>query len=91
MKNNFFNPYIDKKIDRVNLICKERGLSQTQVLIKIWSRGSTIQDNHIGYHFQIHNGKTYKKLIVTKDMVGKKFGEFAPTRKFNTHKKKKNN
>ena len=89
MKRTFFDPYIQKKIDKVQHICETRGISQTQIIISLWSRQSTIQENCVGYHFQIHNGKTYKKLIITQDMVGKKFGEFAPTRRFVTHKKKK--
>ena len=88
-KQSNFDPYIQKKIDKVQHICETRGLSQTQIIISLWSRQSTIQENCVGYHFQIHNGKTYKKLIITQDMVGKKFGEFAPTRRFVTHKKKK--
>jgi len=90
MKKIFFDPYIQKKINKAQRICEERGLSQTQILIKIWSRQSTILADYIGYSFQIHSGKTYKKLIVTENMVGKKFGEFAPTRKIVTHKKKIN-
>ena len=71
MKRTFFDPYIQKKIDKVQHICETRGLSQTQIIISLWSRQSTIQENCVGYHFQIHNGKTYKKLIITQDMVGK--------------------
>ena len=45
--------------------------------------------NCVGYTFNIHNGKGFKKVTITNEMVGKKFGEFAPTRLFVTHKKTK--
>ncbi len=89
MKKQYSDLYINKKINKVQRICKEKKIPQTKVLIKLWSRQSTILADYVGYAFQIHNGKNYKKLIVSEDMIGKKFGEFAPTRKFITHKKKK--
>jgi small subunit ribosomal protein S19 len=89
MKKQYSDLYIKKKINKVQRICKEKNIPQTKVLIKLWSRQSTVLTDYVGYAFQIHNGKNYKKLVVSEDMVGKKFGEFAPTRKFITHKKKK--
>ena len=89
MKKQYSDLYIKKKINKVQRICKEKNIPQTKVLIKIWSRQSMILPDYVGYTFQIHNGKNYKKLVVSEDMVGKKFGEFSPTRKFITHKKKK--
>ena len=44
-------------------------------------RNSTILPDNIGKKFYIHNGKTYNKLLITKEMVGYKFGEFIRTRK----------
>jgi len=35
----------------------------------------------VNSNFQIHNGKTFIKVLVTQDMVGHKFGEFSMTRK----------
>ena len=89
MKKQYSDLYKKKKINKVQRICKEKNIPQTKVLIKLWSRQSTVLTDYVGYAFQIHNGKNYKKLVVSEDMVGKKFGEFAPTRKFITHKKKK--
>ena len=57
--------------------------------LKICSRSSTILEPFIGYEVQIHNGKSFKKLKIRKEMVGHKFGEFAWTRKYPEHKKKK--
>ena len=35
----------------------------------------------IGKKYLIYNGKTFISLLVTADMIGHKFGEFANTRK----------
>lgn len=38
--------------------------------------------------FLIYNGQTFQKLIISKDMVGHRFGEFTFTRKVIKFKKK---
>jgi len=53
--------------------------------IKTWSRRSTIVPDFVNLSFLVHNGKTFIKVFVTEDMVGHKFGEFAPTRAFRGH------
>jgi small subunit ribosomal protein S19 len=53
--------------------------------IKTWARACTVVPEFVGKHFAIHNGKIFVKLYVTEDMVGHKFGEFAPTRTFRGH------
>ena len=53
--------------------------------IKTWSRKSTIIPNFVGLSFLIYNGKKFIPLTVSEDMVGHKFGEFAPTRQFAGH------
>jgi small subunit ribosomal protein S19 len=53
--------------------------------IRTWARACTVVPEFVGKHFAIHNGKTFVKLYVTEDMVGHKFGEFAPTRTFRGH------
>ena len=53
--------------------------------IKTWSRKSTIIPDFIGLSFLIYNGKKFIPLTVSEDMVGHKFGEFAPTRQFFGH------
>ena len=58
-------------------------------VIKTWSRRSTILPDCIGLTFAIHNGKKFVPLYVTENMIGHKFGEFAPTRSFNGHAEKK--
>ncbi|MEJ2003447.1 MAG: ribosomal protein S19 family protein, partial [Cyclobacteriaceae bacterium] len=39
--------------------------------------------------FAVHNGNKFIPVYVTENMVGHKFGEFAPTRNFRGHIGKK--
>ena len=54
-------------------------------IIKIWSRRSTILPQFVGLTFGVYNGQKHVPVIVTEEMVGHKFGEFAPTRSFYGH------
>jgi small subunit ribosomal protein S19 len=53
--------------------------------IKTWARSCTVVPEFVGHTFMVHNGKQHLKIFVTEDMVGHKFGEFAPTRTFRGH------
>jgi small subunit ribosomal protein S19 len=53
--------------------------------IKTWSRRSTIMPQFVGLTFRVHNGQKHVPVLVSEDMVGHKFGEFAPTRTFYGH------
>jgi len=57
--------------------------------VKIWSRGSVILPAFVGKTVEVHQGKNFVRLLVTEDMIGHKFGEFALTRKACDHKKLK--
>ncbi len=54
-------------------------------MIKIWSRRSTILPQFVGLTFGVYNGRKHIAVYVTEDMVGHKFGEFSPTRTFQSH------
>ena len=54
---------------------------------KIWFRGSVIPYSLIGQNVLVHNGKMFKKLFISREKVGYKFGEFCYTRTFNINKK----
>ena len=56
---------------------------------KLINRNSTIVRKFIGLTFQTHNGKIYKEITITENMVGHKFGEFLFTRCKFIFKKKK--
>lgn len=53
--------------------------------IRIWSRRSTILPEFVGHNFLVHNGKKFIPVLVSEKMIGKKFGEFSPTRTFTGH------
>jgi small subunit ribosomal protein S19 len=54
-------------------------------VIKIWLRRSTIIPQFVGLIFGVHNGKKFIPVSVSENMVGHKFGEFAPTRTYYGH------
>ena len=54
-------------------------------VIKIWSRRSTILPQFVGLNFGVHNGQKFIPVLISEDMVGHKFGEFAPTRTYYGH------
>ena len=56
-----------------------------KIPIKTWSRRSTILPQFVGINFAVHNGKKFVPVLVSENMVGHKFGEFAPTRTFYGH------
>jgi small subunit ribosomal protein S19 len=77
-KGPFVDGYLLKKAESV----RASGRNQA---IKTWSRRSTILPQFVGLTFQVHNGNKHIPVLVTEDMVGHKFGEFAPTRQFVGH------
>ncbi|CAM9258178.1 unnamed protein product [Discosporangium mesarthrocarpum] len=56
---------------------------------KSWSRRSTILPSASGLQIQIHNGQKMINKTITKEMIGHKLGEFAPSRRIFTPPKKK--
>lgn len=77
-KGPFVDGYLLKKADAV----RESGRKE---IIKTWSRRSTILPQFVGLTFGVHNGKKFIPVIVSENMIGHKFGEFAPSRTFWGH------
>jgi small subunit ribosomal protein S19 len=77
-KGPFIDSYLIKKAE-------EARASKKNTQIKIWSRRSTIIPLFVGLVFAVHNGKVFVPVLVSEQMVGHKFGEFAPTRTFHGH------
>ena len=50
-------------------------------------RSMTILPQLVGKRYLVHNGMTYKNILVSEEMVNRKFGEFAWTKKQSTAKK----
>lgn len=77
-KGPFVDSYLLKKVEAV----LQQGKHS---VIKTWSRRSTILPMFVGINFAVHNGKKFIPVLVTERMVGRKLGEFAPTRVFTGH------
>ena len=77
-KGPFVDGFMLKKAEKV----RSAGRSE---IIKTWSRRSTIMPQFVGLTFGVYNGKKFLPVLVTENMVGHKFGEFAPTRTFHGH------
>ena len=77
-KGPFVEESLIKKVDKGKN-------NPTKKPIKTWSRKSTIIPDFVGVSFLIYNGKKFIPITVSEDMVGHKFGEFAPTRTFAGH------
>ena len=77
-KGPFVDGFLLKKADAV------RASGRNEV-IRTWSRRSTVLPHFVGLTFGVYNGKKFLPVLVTENMVGHKFGEFAPTRTFHGH------
>ena len=57
--------------------------------ITIYSRASIVPSSMLGLSVQVYNGNKFLSFKVEQDHLGKKFGEFAHTRKILAHKEVK--
>lgn len=79
-------PYVDEKLHKKVLKVKETG---DRKAIKTWARASSITPEMVGLTIEVHNGKKHIPVFISESMVGHKLGEFAHTRTFRNHAKKK--
>ncbi|MCI3926336.1 30S ribosomal protein S19 [Paenibacillus sp. TRM 82003] len=77
-KGPFIDGYLMKKVEDLNV-------SGKKVVIKTWSRRSTVFPQFVGHTFGVYDGRKHVPVYVTEDMVGHKLGEFAPTRTYKGH------
>ena len=77
-KGPFVDGYLLKKAERSRGIGPQRG---HQDLVA----PSTILPQFVGLTFGVHNGHKFIPVLVTENMIGHKFGEFAPTRTYYGH------
>ncbi|MGE4320749.1 MAG: 30S ribosomal protein S19 [Acholeplasmataceae bacterium] len=66
---------------------QKQNAANEKKVIQTWSRRSTIFPDFVGHTVAVYNGKSHVPVYVTEDMVGHKFGEFAPTRTYHGHGK----
>jgi small subunit ribosomal protein S19 len=57
----------------------------TREPIRTWSRSCTVMPEFVNTTFLVHDGRSFRRVFITEDMVGHKLGEFAPTRTFRGH------
>jgi len=75
-------PFVEERlINRVITMNNEN----KKIVIKTWSRSSTIFPEMVGHTIAVHDGRKHVPVYITEDMVGCKLGEFAPTRTFRGH------
>jgi len=72
MRSNWKGPVVSQSILQ-NLKVNEN--------YKVFCRNSVIPSNLIGKTLQVYNGKFFKKIFITREKVGYKFGFFSKTRK----------
>jgi small subunit ribosomal protein S19 len=77
-KGPYIQPVLLKRVQEMNAAGEKR-------VLKTWSRSSTIFPDFVGHTVAVHDGRKHVPVYVTEDMVGHKFGEFAPTRTFKGH------
>lgn len=77
-KGPFVDYQLEAKIEKAQS-------SGDKKVIKTWSRRSTITPEAVGLTFAVHNGRKFVPVYVSENMIGHKYGEFAPTRTFTGH------
>jgi len=75
-------PFVQEKLYKRVVEMNKKG---EKIVLKTWSRSSTIFPEFVGHTFAVHDGRKHVPVYVTEDMVGHKLGEFAPTRTFKGH------
>ena len=79
-KGPFVQPKLLERVQKMN----EAG---EKIVLKTWSRSSTIFPDFVGHTFAVHDGRKHVPVYVTEDMVGHKLGEFVATRTYRGHGK----
>ena len=77
-KGPYVHPKLAKKVERAQR-------TDNKVVIRTWSRASTIMPDMLGMTIAVHDGRRHIPVFVTENMVGHKLGEFAATRTFRSH------
>jgi len=77
MRSGWKPKYLDHNLQSLFLRNKN---PKRPVLLKIFSRSSTITKSFLGRKVAVHQGKDFAKFTVKDYMVGHKFGEYSPTR-----------
>ena len=77
-KGPYVHPKLAKKVEKLQR-------TDQKVVIRTWSRASTIMPDMLGMTIAVHDGRRHIPVVITENLVGHKLGEFAPTRTFRGH------
>ncbi|OGO90902.1 MAG: 30S ribosomal protein S19 [Coxiella sp. RIFCSPHIGHO2_12_FULL_42_15] len=81
-RSTYKGPHVDHHLQtKVDKALQEKSKRP----IKTWSRRSMITPEMVGLTMAVHNGRQHVPVLITENMVGRKLGEFAPTRTFRGH------
>ncbi len=80
-KGPFADEHLIKKMQALNTANEKK-------VVRTWSRRSTVLPEFIGHTIAVHNGRKFILVYITENMVGRKLGEFSPTRTFKGHSTK---
>ena len=72
------DPKLLKKVEKMND-------QKDKKVIRTWSRASQIFPQMVGHTIAVHDGRRHVPIYITKNMVGHRLGEFAPTRTYRGH------
>ena len=75
-------PFVQEKLLKRIEAMNETGSKE---VLKTWSRASTIYPQMVGHTIAVHDGRKHVPVYIAEEMIGHKFGEFAPTRTFKGH------
>lgn len=75
MKNNYYDLIL-----YLNVIQNKKNL-------KTFKRSTIILPEFVDKIIYIYNGMQFRKIKITNQMIGTKFGQYCPTRKICKHKK----
>ena len=80
---------MDKIYDKVQKVLATK--SKKKRVITVWQRSAIIFKEYVGLKFKVYQGTKFINVLVLDEMVGFRFGEFAPTRARHEYKKKRGN
>jgi ribosomal protein S19 len=83
MRSKWKGPFLSKNVFKS--LQKKLNINKNVI---IYSKSSSILFNFVNYIFKIYNGLTFKILIIKKNMVGNKCGEYVFTRVRNINRLK---
>lgn len=80
-------PYVN--FDLINAIKKQKEEGKSFIRVKTKDRACTIVPLMVDCVIDVYNGKVYIPVTPNENMIGKKLGEFSPTRTYRGHGDKK--